>query len=255
MIVLLSPAKRLVTDRTQIPATEIQPPAFLDMSQSIMNELKALSPKELQKLQGISPELAEINWQRNQNWTVPAHDEKASTYPAVHMFDGEVYRGLNAQAWKANDRRLAQQKLRILSGLYGVLRPFDAVLPYRLEMGTALKVGKQKSLYDFWRNQLKNTEGLLGKGEMIVNLASAEYFKMTEPLLESAEVHNVQFLEQRLGSNPKPIQVYVKKARGLLANYIIQNNIESLDGVRSFKVENYTFSTERSNSSTTVFIR
>lgn len=252
MIVLLSPAKRL-NEHTEISSQQISVPSFLEGSKSIMKRLADKRPKQLQQLQAISSALAEENYQRNQVWL---QKEGEGEIPAVYLFDGEVYRGLAAPAWKEATKLYAQDHLRILSGLYGWLRPFDHVLPYRLEMGTALSIGRKKNLYDFWQEKLRSALTDLAKERPVLNLASAEYFRAVDPSFFKAQIHQVDFLEDKGdGGAPRPIQVFMKQARGMLANYVLENQIERVEDLAGFMEKGYQFDPSRSSSSKTVFLR
>lgn len=252
MIVLLSPAKRL-NDHSDTASPWSSEPSFLEGSRTIMKRLASKSPKQLQQLQGISTALAEENYERNQAWL---EKEGKGEIAAVQLFDGEVYRGLAADKWTEVSQRYAQDHLRILSGLYGWLRPFDQVLPYRLEMGTALSIGRKMNLYEFWKGQLRPALLDLAKNGTILNLASTEYIRAVDPSFFKGQIHHVDFLEDKgEGKAPRPIQVFMKQARGMMASYVIENHIVRVEDLIGFCEKGYQFDPTRSSSSKTVFLR
>ena len=215
--------------------------------------LKKKSPKVLSKLMNISPKLGELNWQRNQDWHLPFSLENARQ--AVYAFNGEVYNGLDVYTLPKEKLEQLQNKLRILSGQYGILKPLDLMQPYRLEMGTKLKVGRKENLYKFWDKKV--TEALnaeMENDEVFVNLASNEYFKVINPKLLKVPVITPVFKDYK-GEKLKIISFFAKKARGLMVRYILDNNIETVEGLKGFNSEGYAFDSNLSNEKELVFTR
>ena len=256
MIVLLSPAKRLV-DQGPLRTQTHTLPAHLDRSSLLVGKLQKMSGKRLAELMDISADLAHLNQQRFQTWDADFKPENAR--PALLSFMGDVYQGLDASTLSSAELNLAQHHLRILSGLHGLLRPLDLMKPYRLEMGTQLPVKRHKNLYGFWGNT--PTEDInaalleLPKEEpLVLNLASNEYFKAVKPALLEAPLLHVDFREFKNGVY-KPIQLFLKQARGYMARWIIQNRIDSADQLPGFDREGYRFDAQSSTSEKLVFLR
>lgn len=251
MLVILSPAKRL-KEESSIIAAGNQAPLFFEEAVKINKAVKRLSPKKLVELQSISKDLAELNWQRNQDWNT-ANDRKY--YPAVKLFNGDAYVGLDAATLDDETLEYAQNHLRILSGLYGWLKPKDAIEPYRLEMGTRLKVGRRNDLYAFWEDklapQLKKEFG----DAPIVNLASNEYAKAIDRKKLNNKFIDVVFKDRNAGGVYRVMSFYAKKARGMMTRYILQNRIEDPGELVHFDVDGYMFSANDSTPSKLVFLR
>lgn len=252
MKIVLSPAKSLDFE-SKLPTDKHSEPVFLNESERVNKLLKKKSPKVLSKLMDISGNLAELNWERNQEWSLPftAHNAR----PAVYAFSGDVYRGLDAYTVSQDKIDKLQDSVRILSGLYGVLKPLDLIQPYRLEMGTKLPIGKSKNLYDFWKKKVTKAinDELTGK-ELFVNLASNEYFKVIDTKALKVPVITPVFKDFKNGQY-KTIMTFAKLARGYMARYIIDNNIDSLKGLKGFNYEGYSFSEKMSKENELVFIR
>lgn len=251
MKILLSPAKTL--DFEKAPAVP-QPtePLFAAKAAVINKELRQYSPEQLQKLQSISSTLAELNAERNARWQA---EPGAGAQAALHVFQGEVYKGLNAQEWSPEDVDFAQKHLRILSGLYGMLRPTDQMRPYRLEMGTKLKVNNAPNLYHYWRDTLQeHIAQHWNKDELIVNLASVEYYKVVEQLSLAQPVVHCSFKDYSKGKY-KVVAYYAKIARGLMARYIVQNRLQTIEELQSFSLQGYYFSSFHSTPKNLVFLR
>jgi len=252
MKVLLSPAKSLDFD-VSASKVDVTTPLFLEHSKTIHKVLKSKSPQDLSQLMKISDALGELNYNRNQNWQLPFTPDNAK--PAVYVFNGGVYKGLQARSIAKNNITNMQHTLRIISGLYGMLKPMDLIQPYRLEMGTKLEIHKSKNLYDFWRTTL--TEALnddLSEHELLLNLASNEYFKAIDvKSLKVPPVH-VMFKDLKHGVY-KTISFFAKEARGLMARYIIDENIKTKEGLKDFNGGGYAFSNTMSKENTLVFIR
>lgn len=252
MKLVLSPAKSLDFE-TALPTKEYTQPEFLKHSEQLNKLLKKKSVKALSELMSISKDLSQLNYERNQEWQLPFTKENAR--PAIYAFNGDVYRGLEAYTIPKNKIEKVQNTVRILSGLYGVLKPLDLIQPYRLEMGTKLSVGKNKNLYEFWKKDittLLNDE--LKDDELFLNLASVEYFKAVDTKTLKVPIIDVDFKELKNGDY-KTIGVYAKLARGLMTRYIIDNNADTLDDVKGFDLENYRFHEKLSADNKLVFTR
>jgi cytoplasmic iron level regulating protein YaaA (DUF328/UPF0246 family) len=254
MLIVISPAKTLDFDSPVIP-TKASKPRFLQDSVELNQVLKQLKPGELQKLQSISSELAELNYLRNQSWSPPF--DRTNARQAILAFKGDVYTGLDVGRFSQQDLDYAQQHLRILSGLYGLLRPLDLIQPYRLEMGTALKNPRGRNLYAFWADgitQALNRALKTARGDVLVNLASQEYFAAVHPEKLRARVITPVFRDYRNG-NYKMISFFAKKARGMMAAWILQNRIEDVAGLKDFAEQGYHFSKTESSGDELVFLR
>lgn len=254
MIIVISPAKTLDFDikNKNLPMSE---PRFLDKSQEIINEIKKYDSFSLEKLMKISSKLATLNEERFDKWTKSLDTSKQ----CLLAFKGDVYRGMDVMSLSDPEIFYANEHLRILSGLYGVLRPLDGINEYRLEMGTKLNVNNNKDLYEFWGKDLE--ESLLNelsnhKNKILINLASNEYFKAVEGLKENNKIKVVTpiFKEYR-GDKYKIIALNAKRARGLMTRYIIQNEIEDISEIKKFNLDGYEFNEEMSSDTEYVFTR
>ena len=254
MLIVISPAKTLDFEtRPGIPTFTI--PEFLDDSAELIDELRGFEPHRLSALMGISPKLADLNSNRYHNWSLPFTGDNAKQ--SVLAFKGDVYSGLDADNLNADDLQFAQAHLRILSGLYGVLKPLDLMQPYRLEMGTKLKNRRGKDLYDFWDGRINNTlnDELAGQDSpVLVNLASNEYFKSVQPERLNARIVTPTFKEARNGDY-RFISFTAKKARGLMSRYIIRNRLSNPEDLRGFDLEGYSYNEELSGADRPVFTR
>lgn len=251
MILFLSPAKTLDFE-SGLSLGEITRPYFLDAAEKVNNKLRKFSKSKLMDLQSISRQLAEVNHERNQQWDKQNNEDVRQ---AALAFKGDVYQGLNADQWSEKDMAFANEHLRILSGLYGILKPGDGILPYRLEMGTSLPVGRRKDLYDFWRDKIKGYfKNTISEDELILNLASNEYFRAVEAAKVKNPVLSVEFKDFSKGSF-KIISFYAKKARGYMADYIVQNRIDNKEDLKGFDTEGYYFDVKTSTDSNFVFLR
>ena len=252
MKIVISPAKSLNYE-TQLPITTYTESAFLSKAVTIQKTLKKKKPKQLMELMDISDKLAELNWQRNQEWNIPFSPENARQ--AVYAFDGDVYTGLDVYSLSTEKVLVLQEKLRILSGLYGLLKPLDLMQPYRLEMGTKIQIGTKKNLYEFWKKTITDTLNKeLSKGELFVNLASNEYFSAIDTKTLKVPVITPEFKDYKDGKL-KMISFFAKKARGLMVRYIIDNNAETIDDLKGFNYEGYAFDANLSKGNTLVFTR
>ena len=252
MKIVISPAKSLDFETT-VPTTKFTEGIFLNEASTLNAVLKKKSPKKLSELMSISPKLSELNWQRNQDWQLPFTLENARQ--AIFAFKGEVYIGLDAYSLSSGEINQLQHKLRILSGQYGLLKPLDLMQPYRLEMGTKLKVGRNDNLYQYWGTKVTDKLNLeLTEGEVLVNLASNEYFKVIKPKLLKAPIITPVFKDYKDGKL-KMISFFAKKARGLMVRYIIDSNIETVEDLKGFNYEGYAFDSNLSSENELVFTR
>lgn len=253
MIILTSPAKLMTTAAT-LPNIKLTQPEFITESKKIHSVVKGLSPKDLQDLMEISPKLADENWARNQRWTPnPSREESA---PAEFAFTGEVYRGLDVATLPEEALAYLQQHHRILSGLYGILRPFDIIMPYRLEMGRHLPIEDAADLVTFWQEKLTSALNKTAKNsDFILNLASKEYSRSINWKKIEKPMFSVDFLQITATGKLRSIVVYIKHARGLMTRFCAENNIQTLEGVKAFHSENYLFSEELSKGNKLVFVR
>lgn len=252
MKIVISPAKSLNFER-ELPTQRYTEPQFLKQAETIQKTLKKKKPKALAQLMDISEKLAELNWQRNQDWHVPFTVENAR--PAVYAFDGDVYTGLDVYTMPEAKLDVLQDKLRILSGLYGLLQPLDLMQPYRLEMGTSIAIGKNKNLYEFWKKTITKTlNSELSKGELFINLASNEYFSAVDVKTLKVPVITPEFKDYKDGQL-KMISFFAKKARGLMVRYIIDTNAETIEDLKGFNYEGYAFDANLSSENKLVFTR
>jgi cytoplasmic iron level regulating protein YaaA (DUF328/UPF0246 family) len=252
MKIVISPAKSLNFEK-ELPTTQFTQPSLLKESKKVHAVLKQKSPTELTDLMSISDKLADLNWQRNKAWKTPFNP--TNSRPAVYAFDGEVYNGLDAYSIPLEKLDLLQERLRILSGLYGVLKPLDLMQAYRLEMGTKLPIGESKNLYDFWKKTVTaslNKE--LKKGELFVNLASNEYFSVIDTKALKVPVITPDFKDYKDGKL-KMISFFAKKARGMMVRYIIDTNAETIEDLKGFNYEGYQFDANLSKGNNLVFTR
>jgi len=254
MLSVISPAKTLDYE-TPLSTESFTQPAHLTQSRKLIKRLRELSASNLSGLMHISDNLAELNQQRFKQWKTPFKPENARQ--ALFAFKGDVYLGLDAYSLKPRDLDFAQEHLRILSGLYGLLRPLDLMQPYRLEMGTRLDTDQGSNLYQFWGERITQTLNQdleQSDTHTLVNLASGEYFKSIKPKQLEAEIITPAFKEYRDGEY-KFIQFYAKKARGLMARYLIDNRVDRPEGLKDFNYEGYGFDPSLSNENEWVFTR
>lgn len=244
MLIVISPAKSLDFEN-QIKTPHKTKPRFLKASSELIQKLKSLSPKDISSLMSLSTKLAELNHSRYQSWKESHTTQNAK--PCLFAFQGDVYQGMETESFTEKDLTVAQKNLRILSGLYGLLRPLDIIQPYRLEMGTKLKVSNKKNLYEFWQNEI--TKQVLkdmseAKTDILVNLASNEYFKSinTKDLNDKTIISPV-FKDYKNGTY-KIISFYAKKARGMMSAFLIKNHVSDLKGLKKFNTAGYKYSKE-----------
>ena len=252
MKLVISPAKSLDLNR-EIPVAHTTESHFLKESERLNRLLKKKSARSLSKLMKISPALGQLNYDRNQEWQLPFTNTNAR--PAVYTFSGEVYRGLDAYSISEDKLDKLQDTVRIISGLYGLLKPMDLMQAYRLEMGTKFPVGKHKNLYEFWRKNITQTlNDELEDGELFLNLASAEYFKAIDVKALKVPVITANFKDFKNGEY-KMIMTFAKQARGYMSRYIIDTNAKTIEDIKSFNYEGYGFSESMSTATDLVFIR
>jgi cytoplasmic iron level regulating protein YaaA (DUF328/UPF0246 family) len=254
MLTVISPAKSLDFD-SEVPNVRTTKPRFLDDSQSIIDQIKELAPQDIASLMKLSDKLAMLNYERFQSFSTPF--TKANARASIFAFRGDVYQGLDASSLDKDDLVFAQNNLRILSGLYGVLRPLDLMQAYRLEMGTKFENDSGKNLYEFWGEKLNHSiskELKNSETPILVNLASNEYFKALKAKQLGFEIITPIFKDFKNGQY-KIISFYAKKARGLMSRYIIQNRIESVEELKGFNLEGYKFDPKSSNDKDFVFNR
>ncbi len=255
MIVTLSPSKGQDFDTpVEIPA-EPTVPRMLDQSQLLIDELRHYSADQIAELMAVSERIAKLNVARYRDFSTPFTPENAR--PALYAFKGDVYRGIDVTHYSADDLAFAQDHLRILSGLYGCLRPLDLIQPYRLEMKTRLKNPRGDNLYQFWGERITQclNEDLAGHEETtLVNLASNEYFKAVKPKLLEGRLIQIDFKEIKNGK-ARTIAVFAKRARGLMADYVIRRRITHSEDLKAFDREGYRFSAGDSDTDRWVFVR
>ncbi|MDQ6984509.1 MAG: peroxide stress protein YaaA [Ghiorsea sp.] len=252
MRIIISPAKKL-NEGFALANLKATQPQFLSQSQALINILQEKDSIDIASLMKLSIKLADLNVSRYQSWYTPFTADNARQ--ALFSFAGDVYQGLDADSLSREDIDFAQAHLRILSGLYGVLRPLDLMQPYRLEMGTRLANLKGSNLYDFWGEQITtqlNSE--LNENDTLINLASNEYFKVIKPKLLHANIITPTFKENKAGIY-KIVGIYAKKARGLMSRFIIQNHITNTSDIKAFDMDDYIYNANMSDAKKWVFTR
>ena len=241
MKLIVSPAKSLNLD-DKLPTSRHTTPIFEDLAAQINHELSKMTKDEIAELMSISDKLADLNYGRYQNFK-ESHTPENSR-PAVFMFDGDVYSGIDAYTIPGDKIETLQRSLRILSGMYGILRPLDLMQPYRLEMGTKLPIKHNKDLYAVWKEKVtKQLNSEMTEGELLVNLASQEYFKVLDTKTIKAKLISPVFKDFKNGKL-KIISFYAKRARGLMVRYILDKDVETLEEIKGFNYDNYHFSEE-----------
>ena len=254
MIIVLSPAKTL--DYEFESNHDHSVPAFLSQSSKLINILKTKEPKDIASLMGLSDKLATLNFDRYQSWS-PAKKVSADSKPSMLVFKGDVYQGLQAEDLNNAEMKFAQKHIRILSGLYGILRPLDLMKPYRLEMGTKLETSEGKNLYEFWGDKVQKNvlnELKVQRSDLLINLAAKEYFTVLGKLPEDINVVTPTFKDYKNG-NYKIISFYAKIARGLMAKWIIQNKVTNFEDLYGFDLDGYKYSKAESTATVPVFLR
>tara|TARA_A100001037_G_C15125483_1_gene625949 strand:- start:1295 stop:2086 length:792 start_codon:yes stop_codon:yes gene_type:complete len=259
MLAIISPAKTL--DFVSPSNTKkFSHPSYLEESAQLIKSLKDFSIGEISSLMGISKNLAELNKNRYENWELPFTSQNAK--PALLAFKGDVYQGIDVESYTQYDLTAAQKHIRILSGLYGLLRPLDLIQAYRLEMGTNLKTGQSDNLYKFWDNKITNgLQSALDEMNpnkstppLLINLASNEYFNAVDTNSLNARIITPTFKDKKNGKY-KFISFYAKKARGLMASFIVKNRLKKLESLKEFNCEGYEFSQNQSSGDNWVFLR
>ena len=253
MKIVISPAKSLDFE-SALPNEKYSQPQFLEQAERLNKVLVKKRPVTLSRLMGISKNLAELNWERNQRFSIPFDPTNAR--PALYAFNGDVYQGLDGYTISGEKLDRLQDTLRILSGLYGLLKPLDLIQPYRLEMGTQLKVGRKKNLYEFWQKTVTDhLNAELKEDELFVNLASNEYFGAIDGKRLKTQVITPIFKDWK-NDKLKVISFFAKKARGSMARYIIDTGAETLEDIQGFDRDDYMFSKEHTlKENQPVFVR
>jgi cytoplasmic iron level regulating protein YaaA (DUF328/UPF0246 family) len=252
MKIIISPAKSLDFE-SKVPTSLHTQPHFLEQSEKLNKKLKTLSKNKLSALMKISDDLASLNYERNQTWETPFTPENAKQ--AIYAFTGAVFQGIDVNSLSEEKIPFLQENLRILSGLYGLLKPLDLIQPYRLEMGTRLKIGPKDNLYKFWDNTVANAlNSELADNELLVNLASTEYFKVIPKKVLKVPMITPIFKDFKNGEY-KIVMTYAKKARGLMVRYIIDHNVKTIEELKGFNVEKYRYSEELSSGNDLIFTR
>ncbi|MDJ0882355.1 MAG: peroxide stress protein YaaA [Gammaproteobacteria bacterium] len=254
MLAVVSPAKTLDYD-SEVQTSEFTRPRHLKQSQLLINRLRDFSALDLTELQHVSSKIAELNFERNHQWKTPFNLKNARQ--ALFAFKGDVYTGLDAYTMNEENIQFAQDHLLILSGLYGVLRPLDLMQPYRLEMGTKLETSAGKNLYEFWDMQITdaiNKQLKYSKSDTLINLASNEYFKSVKTKNINGQIITPAFKDYKNGQY-KMIGFFAKKARGLMARYLIDHQLTDPNSLKDFNTEGYQFNTKLSDEKNWVFTR
>jgi cytoplasmic iron level regulating protein YaaA (DUF328/UPF0246 family) len=254
MLMVISPAKTLDFE-TPAKTKKSTVPDFLSHSEKLIDQLRVLSPSDISELMSISDKLGQLNFERFLNWHTPFDNTNAKQ--AVLAFKGDVYTGLDAESFSSTDFTFAQKHLRILSGLYGLLKPLDLIQPYRLEMGTKFANESGSNLYQFWGEQLTealNQQLKKNKSAVLVNLASNEYFKAVNSKKLNADIITPVFKDYKNGKY-KIISFYAKKARGLMSAYVIKQQLENVEDLKNFDTDGYSYNSAMSSAREWVFTR
>ena len=254
MITVISPAKKISKDVCAIEGTTTSC-IFLNDAKDLALSLKKMEPNELGSLMGISEKLSILNWERYKGWSLPFNGKNSRQ--AMYAFQGDTYKGLDPDNFSKDDIEFCQSNIRILSGLYGLLRPMDLIMPYRLEMGTKLSNKRGSNLYLYWKKILtKSLNNIFqdSKSKTLINCASVEYFKSIDTNYLEAEVVTPIFKEVRNGV-PKIISFFAKNARGAMARFIVKNKIDKPEGILDFNYDGYSFNKKYSTRFQPVFIR
>lgn len=254
MIIVISPAKSLY-DHSPVQFERFTQAVFLPEAEKIVSILKKKKPAQLAKLMNISHKLAELNFHRFQEWALPFSPE--NSWQAVLMFNGDVYQGLKAETFTNIEFETAQQHLRILSGVYGLLKPLDLIQPYRLEMGIHIAIARKKNLYEFWKTKITaklNEEMNDIDQKILINLASNEYFNAIDTKKLKARIITPAFKEYKDGQY-QMVSFFAKKARGLMSKFIIQNQISDPEEIKTFDLEGYYYNNQLSKTDNWVYTR
>ena len=254
MLIVISPAKTLY-EQAPVRVDRFTQAEFLPEAEKIVSVLKKKKPAQIAKLMDISPKLAELNFKRFQEWSLPFTPENA--WQGVLMFNGDVYQGLKAETFSDAEFDRAQQQLRILSGVYGLLKPLDLIQPYRLEMGTSVAIARKKNLYEFWKTKITaklNEELSNSEQKVLINLASNEYFSAIDPKKLKGRIITPAFKENK-GGQYQMVSFFAKKARGLMSRFIIQNRLSNPEDLKAFDLEGYFYNNQISKDDNWVFTR
>ena len=254
MMIVISPAKSLYS-HSPIQLDKYTEAEFLPEAEKIISVMKKKKPAQLSKLMDISPKLAELNFQRFQEWSLPFSPN--NSWQAILMFNGDVYQGLKAETFSAEEFDTAQNHLRILSGVYGLLKPLDLIQAYRLEMGTSVAIARKKNLYEFWKTKITarlNEEMAQSNQKILINLASNEYFSAINTRKLKARIITPAFKEHKNGQY-QMVSFFAKRARGLMSRFIIQNQISDPEEIKAFTDEGYYFNNQLSKGDNWLFIR
>ena len=252
MLVVISPAKKLNENCKKNVISNFTVPPYLENSKKIVKALRTYSANKLSKLMNISEKISLLNYERYIKWSLPFDESNA--HPALLLFQGDVYRGISAEDFEKEDFLFAQKSIRILSGLYGIIKPLDLIQPYRLEMGTQIKIGKHNDLYEFWSDDITNAINKDKNNDYLINLASVEYFKSINKNNLKSKLINIFFKEKRDGRY-KIIGIHAKKARGLMSRFIVKNKIINPLELKKFSEDRYNFNKTLSTESEWIFTR
>jgi hypothetical protein len=250
MLILLSPSKN-IHNEPKIPVKEFTVPALMDETEELMKGLKILNKDDLAKLMKISEKLSTLNYERNQNFTTPFTNKNST--PAIFLFKGDVYANMDIENYKHDDINFAQRHLRILYGLYGSLRPLDLMQPYRLEMGCKFKNSRATHLYGFWETRISDEINKSANGEEIINLASNEYFSAIKPKDLKSRLITI-LLKQEKDGKVKTIGLMAKRARGMMADFVIKNKFADVEELKNFSESGYKYYPDLSSENEWVFI-
>ena len=256
MLIILSPAKKL-NYKDSAPVKTYTTPDYLDHSQKLITELQKLSADEIGNMMNLSKNLANLNKERYMEWQKPQSPDEKDSKQAAYAFQGDVYQGWAPESLSEEDMQFAQDHVRILSGLYGILRPLDLMKPYRLEMGTKFGVNDKSNLYEYWQDLI--TQGLNQKikeneNKYLINLASNEYFKAIDKSKLNAEIITPVFKENKNGQY-RVVSFFAKKARGMMTRFVVKNKITEPEKLKLFEEDGYYYNDELSGGSTIVFTR
>lgn len=252
LLILLSPAKRLNFEK-KVNIEKETIPFFLNESQDLINNLLSLNKSDISSLMKLSPSLSELNYNRYKKWDINHNSRNSS--PAISCFEGDVYKNINIDCMSSSELNFLQKNVRILSGLYGLLKPFDLIQAYRLEMGTKLITSNGNNLYKFWGNKInKYLKDDLNKNTILINLASNEYYKSINSKNISNKIITPVFLDEKKGKF-KVVSFFAKRARGSMVEYIAKNNLDKIEKLRDFTGLGYTFDKSRSTDSEFVYCR
>lgn len=255
MLILLSPAKKLLKNPKVYPGRTSHP-VYADKTKILVKLMQAKSSADIAALMHLSPALAKLNFERYQHFSLGTSSAPGS-YPALFLFQGDVYQGLKADSWDKSTVEYSQSHLRILSGLYGLLKPLDEIQPYRLEMGTHLENPEGKNLYDFWQDTVTaalNQQLLEQQNPLLINLASTEYSKVINEKKLNHPMVTINFYEQK-NNQIKMIGIYAKKARGVMARYLLERQIDNLEQLKGFNELGYQYQPDNSSATVLNFVR